>query len=243
MTLLVTDIGFFLTNLIAVAAIVLLASSVQLRGKGYLMSFLVLIVLASIVGYVPSALMRNGAISGDAHRAFLGWAGPVLMAIRVIGWVSLFVFVAGLRVAPPDVLRPASRETGDRAPVASTAMVPDSVRNTMQVLMVVAIVYAIGLLCAIVLLASMGARFLPLLVFAAVAVLYGASIRFAMDRKYGKATGFMIAAGILNLPIGIVAIIVGVVARRAWKKSEEEGHISPEETDRAPIESPVAAGD
>jgi len=243
MTLLVTDIGFFLTNLIAIAATVMLASSVRLRGKGYLMSFLVLIVLASIVGYVPTALMRNEAISLDAHRAFMGWAGPVLMAIRVIGWASLFMFVAGLRVAPPDLLGPASKETGDRAPMASTAVVPDRVWNTMQVLMVVAIVYAIGLLCAIVWLASLGARFLPLLVFAAVAVLYGASIRFAMDRKYGKATGFMIAAGILNLPIGIVAIIVGVVARRAWRKSEEQGHITQEETDRAPIESPVAAGD
>jgi hypothetical protein len=127
--------------------------------------------------------------------------------------------------------------------MASTAVVPDEVRNTMQALMLVAIVYAIGLLCAIVWLASLGARLLPLLVFAAVAVLYGASIRFAMDRKYGKATGYMIAAGILNLPIGILAIIVGVVARRAWKRWEEQGPIGQEETDRAPIESPVATGD
>lgn len=86
----------------------------------------------------------------------------------------------------------------------------------------VAVLYVVVVSVFFLWLASMGARPLPLLFIAADVALYWVSIRNTAKKQYGKATGYMIAAGILNLPLGIFAIIVGISVRRSWQKWEKD---------------------
>ena len=113
--------------------------------------------------------------------------------------------------------------------------------GTLLAIVSVALLYVIGDAVMLAMMLEWGARPIPLILFAGVVVLYIVAIRHALARNHGKATGFMIAAGIINLPIGIVALVTGIVARRAWKKSLARQASA--EGQGAPAGSPAGAAD
>jgi hypothetical protein len=102
----------------------------------------------------------------------------------------------------------------------------------------IALFYVLVNAVMLVSLVELGARPLPLVVVGAIIVLYIVAARHALKGIGGKATGYLIAAGIINLPIGIIALIVGIVARRKWKKSPQAADIAQDRTAAAPIASP-----
>jgi hypothetical protein len=168
------------------------------------------------VAFLPALY---GSVPGSATlfvvSLLIGLVG-IALGLALAYWVHKKY----LRTGPGNVgaadAAPAA-DSASQAMATGTAEVPENVRNMMQVLFIVALIYAIAVFGLLMWIASMGARALPLILFAAIIVLYIMVMRFASARNYGKATGYMIAAGIVNLPLGIVALIVGIIARRAWK--------------------------
>ena len=93
----VGDIGFWLTTALCIAAVVVLVSSVSLRGKGLLFGFLILSLLSYVGFYVPTLLLRNGVMTIDTYREFIEPASAVFTVLRVTGWALLLAFVVGLQ--------------------------------------------------------------------------------------------------------------------------------------------------
>lgn len=115
--------------------------------------------------------------------------------------------------------------------------------KAMLAIVSVALLYVFGISLVLAKMLEWGARPIPLIFFTGIVVLYIVAMRHALARNHGKATGYMIAAGILNLPVGIVALIVGIVARRAWKKSLQPQSVAQSEAGSARTESPTAPAD
>jgi hypothetical protein len=166
--------------------------------------------------------------------------GGVALGLALAYWIRKKYLRAGPgNVAVADTA-PAA-DSASQAMATGTAEVPKNVRNMMQVLFIVALIYAIAVFGLLMWIASMGARALPFILFAAIIVLYIMVMRFASARNYGKATGYMIAAGIVNLPLGIIALIVGILTRRAWKNWVEQQPVAQGEV--AAVEGSTGATD
>jgi len=194
--------------------------------------------VASFVPGIAVGLIASVAVFPMLMRSDMDSTGFGIVAL-LISLVGLGLGLAlaywlhreYLRAGPDGV--PAA-DAGTAGPAAP----PDNVRNLMQAMFVVALVYAIGIAGLLLWIASMGAGPLPLILFAGIIVLYIMVMRFVSTGNHGKATGFMIAAGIINLPIGIVALVLGIVARRVWKKSLQQQPIA--EGQVAPAGNPAA---
>ena len=229
------DIAFYVVNLLAIAAIFALNSCDQVRGKRYLMAFLIFSVLASVFGQGSFMLMRSGTIERETYNSFLTDVGPVIAVARMAGWALLFLFILDLRQGQGTSTAPAGEK------------VRETLDNQMSALFVIALLYVIGTTGMFIWLASQAGGMLrtgyllPRLGALAVAILlYVMAMRHAQAKTYGRATGYMIAAGILNLPIGIVALVMGIVARRTWKHVEKQRLSPASEAEPAPA---VSAGD
>jgi hypothetical protein len=104
----VCDITFGLSTALSMAAIGILVASVKLKGKGWLLAFLILSLLSSAGFYIPYLLHRNEMITTEAYRTFTESAGAAFQALRICAWALLLGFVLSLKLIQTSAMRTAN---------------------------------------------------------------------------------------------------------------------------------------
>lgn len=93
------DIQFWLITSLNIVAVGLLLSSARLKGKEWLLGFIITLFLSGLGAYAPGLLVRNGMMTMDTYYAFVAPAGVVVAFLRVSAWVCFLMFVVGLTSA------------------------------------------------------------------------------------------------------------------------------------------------
>jgi len=93
----ISDIQFALITAIGIVAVIILGSSVRLRGKGLLLAFFVIALLNQSALYVPNLLLRNEVISNESYGKFIEPAVLVFNFLWVIAFAFLFALVLVLK--------------------------------------------------------------------------------------------------------------------------------------------------
>src|SRR6266487_5878199 len=63
-----SDIGFWITAALGVATLAILISSVRIKGRGFLLSFIILSILSYATNYFPLLMLRNQQSSYAEYR-------------------------------------------------------------------------------------------------------------------------------------------------------------------------------
>jgi uncharacterized membrane protein YhaH (DUF805 family) len=90
-------LGFLTTAALCIASIVILASSVNIKGKSLLLAFFVLMLISNIGSFSIGLFLRTGMITFDTYRQLMMISGAFFTVCRLTGWVLLLMFVIGLR--------------------------------------------------------------------------------------------------------------------------------------------------
>jgi uncharacterized membrane protein YhaH (DUF805 family) len=93
----VGDIDFWICAALSIAAIVVLISSVRLKGKSLLLGFIVLLWVSHTGFYFIHLMLRNEVITYETYRKFMEPVSLVFTLVRVAGWALLLGFVVSLK--------------------------------------------------------------------------------------------------------------------------------------------------
>jgi len=112
------DLRLLLSTAISLAMIWILASSVRVQGKSWLIGFICLLWLLSAIWLLPASLLRNNSETLNAYHEFLNSGRLFLRAADVFSWVFLLTFVLKLRPAmgDPSVEAVAAESEGNAKP-------------------------------------------------------------------------------------------------------------------------------
>jgi uncharacterized membrane protein YhaH (DUF805 family) len=91
------SLGFLITATLIIAAIIVLTSSVNIKGKGQLIGFFVLMLVSYTGSFSYVLILQTGALGYDTYRHIMTFTGMVFTLCRLSGWVLLLLFVIGLR--------------------------------------------------------------------------------------------------------------------------------------------------
>ena len=112
----VEDIAFWLTTAIIITAIGVLASTGRCKGKGWLLSCLILSLVSHAGFYVPNLLRRNEVISIGTYREFIETAGITIYAISIGRWALLLAFLFSWKSVKESTTADASASTSGSPP-------------------------------------------------------------------------------------------------------------------------------
>jgi len=122
----VNDIGFWLTAILCITAIVVLVVSVKRSDKGLLLGFLVLSLLSYTGNYLPGLLHRNDVMTNETYRKFVMSAGVVFLFFWLAGWGLLLAFVFNLRTEGSAAMTSTGASAGAATADSMPSPLPDS---------------------------------------------------------------------------------------------------------------------